>query len=77
MPETRLRRQPYRGRLRLEDEDVGCLGAAVRQVDRRAELGILALEIGFADPTGLSAAASDVDRDVVLDSRAHQVLEWW
>ncbi|CAN5168322.1 hypothetical protein BH23CHL1_BH23CHL1_24530 [soil metagenome] len=63
------------GLKRLEDEDVGRVGTALGEFWRRGELGVLAFEIGFADPTGLRAATSDIDRNVVLHSRADQVLK--
>ncbi len=41
----------------------------------RDEPGILALQILVCDPTGLSAAPSDVDRDAVVNDLRQQFLK--
>src|SRR5688572_15890191 len=54
-------------------QHVGRLGAATGEVGWCGEGGILPLEIGLRDPTGLRAAPSDEDVDaLVLDFR-HQL----
>lgn len=59
----------------LEHHDVGRFSATRREIGRRRELGVLAGQVCFADPTGLRAAASDEDRYAFVNTRANQLLQ--
>lgn len=59
----------------LKNKHVGRFGTALGELDRIREDRVLAIEIGLADPTGLRAAASYVERDALLLRLADQLLE--
>ena len=61
----------------LEDEHVRRLGTATGQIGRRGERGVLAFEIGLADPTGLRTAASDEDGNAPCAGLFHQLRQRW
>src|SRR5687767_8538160 len=58
-------------------QHVGRLGAATGEVGWRGEGGVLSLEIGLRDPTGLRAAPSDEDVDALLLDLRHQLPQRW
>src|SRR5215204_1920633 len=60
-----------------EHQHVACFGAAPGEVGWRGEGGVLALEIGWRDPTGLRATPSDEDRDALLLNLRHQLPQRW
>src|SRR5690348_12477712 len=62
-------------RLSSEDEDVARLGTAASEVRRRAESGLLPLEIGLRDPTGLRAAPSYEDGNAFVPCFRHQLAQ--
>jgi hypothetical protein len=53
---------------RSEDKHVVRFREAFRGLGRSGERCVLAFKIGFADPTGLRAAASDMNWYLVFDS---------
>ena len=54
-----------------EDQHVARFGAATGEIGRRGEGGVLAIEIGLRDPTGLRATPSDEDRYTLLLNLRH------
>ena len=58
-----------------KDEDVARFRAPTGEVGRCGEGGVLAIEIGLRDPTGLRATPSDEDVDALVLDLRHQLLQ--
>jgi hypothetical protein len=57
------------------DKDIGRFGAPFGKFDRVREDGVLAVKIGLADPTGLRAAASYIDRNTLVSRARNKLFE--
>src|SRR5918995_6280111 len=60
-------------RVSSKDQHVGRFSTATGEVGWRGEGGVLPLQIGLRDPTGLRAAPSDEDVDTFLLNLRHQL----